>query len=766
MKLSKNKIFIVLLIISSLVIFRPFFFKGLYPIPYNNLVLLHFPYSAGGWNQPDHYSYRGGFFASDVYRQLIPWKKLALEQLKKGQLPLWNPYNFSGEPLAGNIQTTLLYPLGVIFFFLKFDVAWSLYIISTPIIAAIGMYLLLKEINLSFEARVIVSFAWAYSMRAISWMQWGVVIHSGVWLPLLIVSFLWMTKGKKWASGVFVFALVSTILAGYPQESSYALLLFSSFVVFKLYPLKVVDVKSIKRFILPLVVVGFFVLAQVIPTALFYNQSTLKALGKEGNYFKTQMHPFHLMTFFAPDYFGNRVKENYWAEKFTTVDYLDPNFYIGGVALIFVIYELIWLTRKTLSKQLNLAYTEKFAIFWTILGLLLITQGPVSDIFGMTGIPVLTSGAAVGASYIVIFGLSLLAGFGFKHWKKDRNLLMSLSVGGSFVFVGMSLLFVPEDVRKVALRNLVISQTIALLTWIFLVIGSRKIFRKYISIGVLLLLSVSLFEYARITSTIISYASDKIAFPEHFAIDELRERAGYNRIAGFWDSEITTNLHTEFRLYSVEGYNPLNLYAYNQVVAAAKYNGYPEKIGRSDADIVMDNSIGRNRLLELTSVKYIISKLSDPKSKWEEEVLKYDPKIFHLVWQKGNFKIYEYLLSLDRVKLYSDYLEITSSEKQLDTLYSQSFDPQNQVILEENIGELADEATGSAQIISYEPNHVTIESTIQKGPMLLLLTDSYYPSWQAQIDGQPTPIYKANHAFRAIKVPEGEHTIEFRITWP
>jgi hypothetical protein len=44
----------------------------------------------------------------------------------------------------------------------------------------------------------------------------------------------------------------------------------------------------------------------------------------------------------------------------------------------------------------------------------------------------------------------------------------------------------------------------------------------------------------------------------------------------------------------------------------------------------------------------------------------------------------------------------------------------------------------------------------------LVTTDSFYPGWKAFLDGEQVPIYRANLAFRAIGVPPGKHTIEYR----
>jgi uncharacterized membrane protein YfhO len=45
---------------------------------------------------------------------------------------------------------------------------------------------------------------------------------------------------------------------------------------------------------------------------------------------------------------------------------------------------------------------------------------------------------------------------------------------------------------------------------------------------------------------------------------------------------------------------------------------------------------------------------------------------------------------------------------------------------------------------------------------LAVFSDIYYAKgWTATIDGQPVPIMKADYVLRAIRVPAGEHNIEF-----
>jgi hypothetical protein len=69
------------------------------------------------------------------------------------------------------------------------------------------------------------------------------------------------------------------------------------------------------------------------------------------------------------------------------------------------------------------------------------------------------------------------------------------------------------------------------------------------------------------------------------------------------------------------------------------------------------------------------------------------------------------------------------------------------------------------KVVSTEANRVEVLCEQQEASVLYY-ADLYDKNWKATVDGQPTPILIANHAFKAVHVPAGKHRVVFRYSVP
>jgi hypothetical protein len=69
------------------------------------------------------------------------------------------------------------------------------------------------------------------------------------------------------------------------------------------------------------------------------------------------------------------------------------------------------------------------------------------------------------------------------------------------------------------------------------------------------------------------------------------------------------------------------------------------------------------------------------------------------------------------------------------------------------------EKPGTARITEYRPNRVAVDLDGTAG--WLVMSDVWFPGWTCRVDGVEVPIYRANHAFRAVPVPAGSKRAEF-----
>ena len=139
------------------------------------------------------------------------------------------------------------------------------------------------------------------------------------------------------------------------------------------------------------------------------------------------------------------------------------------------------------------------------------------------------------------------------------------------------------------------------------------------------------------------------------------------------------------------------------------------------------------------------------------------------VYRDPSDAVYENENALPRAYAVHAVKKVAGEDAALAALQAPGFVPGAGVVLEDPE---APQPTGhgpsSVTIERYAPMQVDLRARMA-GDGYVVLNDTYYPGWQASVDGRPARVYQANYLFRAVYVPGGEHRISFsyrpRLLW-
>jgi hypothetical protein len=398
-------------------------------------------------------------------------------------------------------------------------------------------------------------------------------------------------------------------------------------------------------------------------------------------------------------------------------------------------------------------------------------------------VPGLSTGYASRALILTSFSASILTALGSQNLKSRRTLITSLLLSLSF-FSFFILVFYHYHFSKTgnyslltsffgidgplhlrtALRNMVLPLGLIVIFSLMLYFIKSK---KTLLIAVLILIIFDLFRFGHKFTPFSSSQMANLSVP---VLEFLQKNTGEYRIEREWGPLLPPNTWIYSHLYSPSGYDPLSIKSYARwykIYQREQLDGLSQPINLEEDRFTryLETQSYQSSFLDLVGVKYLVALKRDREGNIDLEGQYLNSKIpkdkFRLVFEDGATVVLENLSVLPRVILYDKFLVETNDLRAQEKL-------QNGIIFHDEIvingyplfTEYNITSSDSATIESYEPNKILIATQTQK-PSFLMLTDTYFPGWNAFIDGNPSTIYTADGTFRAVEIPPGKHNIEF-----
>ena len=247
-----RRLFVALtFLISPLLLLAPVTLGSLTLLPVENLISYE-PWASVaadfGFTAPDA---PHNPLLSDLILENYVWKRFIVQAIEIREIPLWNPYLFSGVPFLASGQHSLLYPFSVIFYLLPLSSAYGWFMLSQYFLAGVLAYVFIRGLGVGRLGAVVGGLTYQLSLFMVVSAVFPMIVAGAIWLPLMLLAvelmvcqrplmgrpttLPWMCLGSL--------AISMQLLAGHPEVMSYSLLITAIYAAWRMSSMVLPEVK-------------------------------------------------------------------------------------------------------------------------------------------------------------------------------------------------------------------------------------------------------------------------------------------------------------------------------------------------------------------------------------------------------------------------------------------------------------------------------------------------------------------------------------------
>lgn len=716
----------------------------------------------------------------DLTHQYYAWRVYGFGLLRKGIVPLWNPYNFCGVPLLANWHSAVFYPPNAIFLLLPAHLAVNWSVAFHFFLAASLTFAFVRLVTGSRAGAFLSAIVFVFSGPYLVHLFPGHVFNPIPWLPLsLLLAEMAVRRGRMVWHLLNGCVLGLQVLAGQPQYAAYCGAAQVLYLLFRALgesrargnagPLTAGAAGAVL-----MVATGLSLSAvQLLPGTEFGVESQRAGLAGPASVRDNSLPPENLATLAVPGIFGDMQGVRYWGRWLLWETCL-----YAGIAPL-----LLALVGAVRSKS----PPARFFVGLAVLSLVL-AFGAYSPLFGFlhARVPGFSVFRAQGKFAILTsFSIAVLAGFGLRRLLDDAGaarrgpaawgaaacafgaalaLLCAAAAAtggaesplwGSVVeyrgargFEGTPPIHSSDTATRAAayrtaLRGVLAAAALLLLTGALFLAAGRA--RPAALAAALLLVSLGDLWYFG-APYVIASPLEACSWPRGIAAFLRLDRSTFRVVApNIAVPGAMQNIHE--RIAAIDGYETLNVRRYKEYVDASQ---------GTEPGSRLDFAIERvTPMLEALNLKYVLLPAGDPPP----------GPAFRPAFTDGRTVVYAKGYPVPRAFVAHRARVIHDPARSLAALRERGAALLDEVLLHADPGVPLDDpapgsAPGRAELTAEGPGEVRIAAELPR-PGFLVLSDVYYPGWKAFADGTEVPILRANHAFRAVRLGEGRHDVRF-----
>lgn len=340
----------------------------------------------------------------------LPWMGFAAQRLRAGELPLWNPDNYLGQPFVGTYQSALYWPLNWVYYALP---SWHVHAwtaLARLFAAALFARAFLRRLGACDAAASIGGLGYCLSGFFIAWLNHA---HTNValFLPALFWSIERMAaRPSRRESALFGLLFGLQLLAGHVQTSLHIALAAAAWALLRT-GFATAAPRLARGGLLRLAggaLLGLLLAApQLLPFAEYLADSQGARVLEQLDVVDRAAPAEHALLMIAPAHYGAPHTHDYRGPLGHNLNYNELiGAYVGRTLLALAVLQLLWLGWRGPRRGLTLALAGLVAIA-------LLVGWQIDPFYSLArALPRLRSTKLMRVLVIAAFGLSALGALG------------------------------------------------------------------------------------------------------------------------------------------------------------------------------------------------------------------------------------------------------------------------------------------------------------------------------------------------------------------